>query len=154
MYIMATEMDKMRLKANNITNAEYYRNFYAYYRQPPETRLVIDRFIVEDSKKNPQEVMQMSFRVKPFGGRQQETNYNKEQQQEADAAAATAAAAAAAVTAATAAATASQGDQSFSAIHPSGGKRKSKKYRYKKPKNSKTNKRRRSRSKSNKRSRK
>ena len=126
------EMDKIRLKANMADpNAEYYRNFYAYYRQLPKVRIVIDRYIFENSKKNPQEVMQLSFQAPPFNGKQQETNYNPEQQQEAAAAAA--------------AATASQGKQIFSAI-PGGGKRKSKKYRYKKTKKSKTNKRRQYRS--------
>lgn len=143
---MDTEMDNIRLKANMADpNAEYYRNFYAYYRQIPKVRLVIDRYIIENSKKNPQEVMQLSFKAPPFNGKQQETNYNPEQQQEAAAAAASATATAAAITAATAAATASQGEQIFSAI-PGGGKRKSKKYRYKKTKKSKTNKRRQSRS--------
>lgn len=151
----ATEMDRARDKASSKNpNAEYHRNFYAYYRQPPNIRFVIDRFIIRDSKINPQEFMKMSFKAPlPFNGEQQIMNYTEEQQREADAAAAAATAAAATITANTVASTASQGEKKFSAV-PSGGKRKSKKYRYKKTKKSKTNKRRRSQSKSNKRSRK
>ena len=39
-----------RAKADKNPNAEYFRNFYAYYRQPPGIKLVIDRFIVGNAK--------------------------------------------------------------------------------------------------------
>lgn len=120
--------EQTRLRADLNPNAEYYRYFYAYYRQTPEVRDVIDRFIVNDSQKKGEQLMQTSLNFPPFNGKQQPTNYTPEQQQEAD-------------TAAQAALIRQTPDENlFSAIPSghSGGKRKLKKSRYNKK--SKTNK--------------
>ena len=137
--------EQTRLRADLNPNAEYYRYFYAYYRQTPEVRDVIDRFIVNDSQKKGEQLMQTSLNFPPFNGKQQPTNYTPEQQQEAD-------------TAAQAALIRQTPDENLFSAIPSGGKRKLKKSRYNKK--SKTNKKRGSRSnkrqqyRSNKRSRK
>ena len=75
--------EQTRLRADLNPNAEYYRYFYAYYRQTPEVRDVIDRFIVNDSQKKGEQLMQTSLNFPPFNGKQQPTNYTPEQQQEA-----------------------------------------------------------------------
>jgi hypothetical protein len=126
-----------RAKADKNPNAEYFRNFYAYYRQPPPIKLVIDRFIV-DNAKHGGDIMKR-FGVEPFSGVKQKKNYTEEQKQEAYAAQIRQ----------------NQVKGDFSAIplgSDVGGKKKSKKYRYNKK--SKTNKKRRSRSNKKRRSRK
>ena len=72
--------DKYKLEADRVPNCEEIRNYYAYYRQPPNLQDVINKFIANPAP------------FPPFGGLQQEENYSPVQRAAAEAAAAAAAA--------------------------------------------------------------